>query len=456
MKHWLQPTLVRRVMAALLASFILIWLVLICVQYFDYSSMDRHDHELNGFGADLISTISAVDQQAEVVAVLAATASQIKNMNRRNMVPVDILIQLRDRDNKLLFSSDASGDKVLVGEVGKITGTEFSGQAFRVYRGSTAHWILLIGRTPYPKTWLLTQVVSDLTYYMLFALPLAFLPMWLAVFQGLRPLRDISQTIASRSVDDLSPTGLNPSYVELKPLVGSLDSLLSQLRSKVKRERAFVHEAAHELRTPMAVISAQAHALVHAGLAAERIKAERQLDHAIARSSHLVEQLLQLAKVDNEWSSATELVDVAHEVRQALSLLAMDAIRKELDLSLDAPDEAYLTLDVNAFRSIVHNLVGNAIAYVPASGQIAVGMVMDGTELTLTVADNGPGIPDSQRELVFERFYRGTGHDVAGSGLGLAIVKQACVKLGGRVWIESGIDGRGCKFVVTLLAEADK
>ena len=449
MKHWLQPTLVRRV-KAMLVSFTLIWVVLIGIQYFDYSGTDRQDQELAGFGADLVSTLSTVDRQDEVIAVVAATASQANKMHRRNNVPVTMLIQVRDLNDKLLFASDKSGDKVLHGEIGLISGTEFSGQAFRVYRGDTARWSVLIGRSLYPKAWVLQQITSDLTYYILISLVIALLPMWTIVVHELRPLREVSRAISNRSADDLSPTGLDPVFAELKPLVRSLDDLLGQLRNKVDRENAFVHEAAHELRTPMAVVSAQAHALVHAKLPEERIKAELQLDQAIARSSHLVEQLLQLAKVDSKWKIPEAQVDLAQEVRQAMALLAMDAINKGIDLSLDAPDVAYRTLDINAFRSIVHNLIGNAILYVPADAKIVVGLETSDAMLKLTVADNGPGIPVSQRELVFERFYRGTGHDVAGSGLGLAIVKQACTKLGGQVWIEDGIDGQGCKFVVSL------
>ncbi len=162
----------------------------------------------------------------------------------------------------------------------------------------------------------------------------------------------------------------------------------------------------------------------------------------------LVWQQLQLCRVDGESKGRVATFDAAQELRESLEMIAPEALKKELDLSREAPDALSLNLDLNAFRSIVHNLIGNAVLYVPANGHIAVSLAVDGAYVVLTVADDGPGIAESQRELVFERFYRGTGHDVAGTGLGLAIVKQACTKLGGLVRIESGIGGRGAAFVV--------
>ena len=448
-KQFFRPTLVRRVMSALLIAFALIWLLLLAVPFFSASSSDRHDRELRGFGDDLLTTLEAFENQAEAVAVVAASEAQVNRMHGRANTPRLVLIQLHDLNGKLLYAPQEAKKEVLTGELGGITQVEVEGQTLRVYHTKGKRWSVLVGSTPLPRLWILRRLAGELTFNMFIALPFLLVPLF-AVSQGLRPLREMSEKIDARSADDLSPTGLKPRYAELKPLIHSLDSLLSQLRSKVKRESAFVHEAAHELRTPMAVVSAQAHALVHAPTPIERREAETRLDHAIARASHLVEQLLQLAKVDSDWSQPAQSVDLSQELQQALAMLAPAAMEKNLELSLDAPDSLMHSLELNAFRSILHNLVGNAILYVPAGGHVEVTLAEAGDRLVLGVADDGPGIPEEHRTLVFERFFRGTGHDQPGSGLGLAIVKQASAKLGGLAWVEQGLKGRGCRFVVSL------
>jgi signal transduction histidine kinase len=450
LKQLFRPTLVRRVVSALLIAFALVWLVLLVVQFMGITSQVRHDRELRGFGDDLVTTLEAFENQTEAIAVVAATEAQINRMNRRAQVPILVVIQLKDLQGTLLYSSIESGGEALPGELEKIVDSSIAGSPLRVYQGKGTHWSVLVGRPQFPIYWVLGKLGSDLALYMLIAFPCVLLPLWIAVSQGLKPLREISEQIDARSADDLSPTGMSPRHAELKPLVRSLDSLLNQLRSKVKRESAFVHEAAHELRTPMAVVSAQAHALVHAVQPGERREAEKHLDHAIARASHLVEQLLQLAKVDSDWALPVQSVDITQEIQQALSMLAPAAMEKNLELSLDAPDAMVCAMELNAFRSILHNLVGNAILYVPAEGQVVVTLVEDSERLVLSVADDGPGIPEEHWPLVFERFFRGTGHDQPGSGLGLAIVKQAAAKLGGIAWVEKGFNGVGCKFVVAL------
>jgi len=449
MKQFFRPTLVRRVMSALLIAFALMWLLLLVVQFFSASSPERHERELRGFSDDLVTTLEAFDNQAEAAAVAAASEAQVNRMHTRAKTPRLVLIQLHDLNGNLLYGPQEAHKAVLTGEMGGITQAEYAGQTLRVYHTQGKRWSVLVGSTQLPRLWILGRLAAELTFYMLIAFPFVLVPL-LAVSQGLRPLREISEEIDARSADDLSPTGLTPRYLELKPLIHSLDSLLSQLRSKVKRESAFVHEAAHELRTPMAVVSAQAHALVHAPTPVERREAEARLDHAIARASHLVEQLLQLAKVDSDWSQPAQSVDLTQELQQALAMLAPAAMEKNLELSLDAPDSVVHVLDLNAFRSILHNLVGNAILYVPAGGQVEVTLAVDSNRLVMAVADDGPGIPEEHWPLVFERFFRGSGHDEPGSGLGLAIVKQASAKLGGLAWVEKGLKGRGCKFVVSL------
>ena len=154
------------------------------------------------------------------------------------------------------------------------------------------------------------------------------------------------------------------------------------------------------------------------------------------------------------WTTATRRVASRwtwpRSAQQELALLAPRALAQGLDLGLDAPDALVHPVEPAALRSILHNLVGNAIAYVPRGGSVTVSLARVDGALRLRVTDDGPGIDVALREAVFDRFVRGAGHDVAGSGLGLAIVRQAARRAGGDVVLRDGPGGRGCEFDIRL------
>jgi signal transduction histidine kinase len=239
-------------------------------------------------------------------------------------------------------------------------------------------------------------------------------------------------------------------YAELKPVVTTFNELLNKLRGKVQRERDFVQDAAHELRTPMAVISAQAHVLARAASEAERLQAEGALESAIARASHLARQLLALASLDESRSAPMQRMDLAHLLQTMLAQAMPLARQRCIELSLDAPESLSLESDMAALQSIVMNLIDNGVRYGREGGQLAVTLQNSPDHITLIVADDGPGIPETERTHIFERFVRGSGQDIPGSGLGLAIVKQAVQRLRGSVQIDTGLDGRGVAFVVRI------
>ena len=137
-------------------------------------------------------------------------------------------------------------------------------------------------------------------------------------------------------------------------------------------------------------------------------------------------------------------------MRGALAQAAPQAIARQIELSLDAPDTLPARLDQPPFESIAHNLINNALRYTPHGGNVAVALRHTGAALQLSVQDDGPGIPVSEQQRVFERFYRGAGHAANGSGLGLAIVRQAVLRMGGQVQIGVGVNGKGVGFFVSI------
>ncbi|QLI81553.1 ATP-binding protein [Chitinibacter fontanus] len=137
-------------------------------------------------------------------------------------------------------------------------------------------------------------------------------------------------------------------------------------------------------------------------------------------------------------------------LQKELARVAPLAMGRQIELSLDSPDTLLARIDPNTVQSIVQNLLNNAVLYIHDGDQIEVTLNQTGEHLTLRVADSGPGIAKADQARIFERFYRGAGHDVAGTGLGLAIVAQAVARLGGTIELTSGLLGRGCCFTVIL------
>jgi len=448
----LAPSLRRRVVLALLLAFCLVGAVLATRELARMIDPDQLDRVVADFSRGVMAQLDKTDDPAEARGIVEALESQINRGYAQGHLPTVLAMQLWSRDGTPVHGSSQGVPLPARGPAGS-SRVELQGRTFHVYRAEDARWRIAVAQPEVERGWIVRSVLSDLLTSLAIAFPLVLIPLWVAVSQGLRPLSQLSQRLAARDPDDLSQTGLAPRHAELRPLVQAVDGLLERLRGKVRREHAFVHDAAHELRTPLALISAQAHVLAHAGDAQARADAAARLDDAIARASNLSEQLLRLARFDSQ-APARETMDVARLAQQEVALLAPRAIECGLELGMDAPDTLPWPIELAAFRAILQNLVGNAIRYVPAGGQVAVELAVVDDAMLLGVQDDGHGIDVSQRENVFERFARGAGHDAAGSGLGLAIVRQAARALGGSVRLVDGLPntrgGHGCRFEVRI------
>ena len=451
MRALLAPSLVRRVVLALLFAFGLAFAVLLAVQYRAATDPRNLDRAILEFGRGVLHDLATVDDPAEARGLASGLDSTSNRSYRQLDMPSVLAVQVWDRDGRCVYASTALRDEI----AGAPAGDSMLAQTHRilhVFRESGPRWTVVVGQPEVPRSFVVKMIAADLVHSMLIALPCVLLPLWLAVWQGLGPLRRLSRAVAARDPDDLAPTRLVARHRELRPLVQAIDDLLDRLRAKVRREQAFVHDAAHELRTPMAVISAQVHALAQAPDAPARDEAEARLDDSIARASRLVDQLLALARLDDSQVLRRVSLDVAALAQEELALLVPRALAGGLELSLDGPESLHHPVEVTALRSILHNLVVNAIHYVPRGGQVVVSLAQASHALVLRVADDGPGIAPEARATVFDRFVRGSGHAVAGSGLGLAIVRQAARRSGGDVALRDPASGTGCVFEVTLPA----
>lgn len=445
-----RPTLVRRVILTLLAASVLVWLVLMAFYYWQESGPQAADARQRQRGEAVLLVLSQIKDPAQAQQAVALYTALFDSLYQRAGLPERFLVELTDQQGQSLFSSRPAGTLTLSGKSGEVITGTLNGARYQLFRGETSDWKLLLGEPAAPAGLLLSRISSNLTISVLIAVPLFLLPVWFAVTRGLRPLRRLSAAIAARGPDDLTPLALEVTYAELTPLTNALERLFSQLRARIAREHGFVQDAAHELRTPIAVIAAQAHVMQRADDAKARQDAAAHLDAAIARMSHLIEQLLDLARIDASLVTVAPPLDVAQLLRQELANAAPAAMVRQIELSLEAPDQLSHQLDKQALLSIVQNLLSNALRYIQDGGEVAVELSEHQGRLRLAVADNGPGIAPAEQALVFERFYRVAGTDVAGSGLGLAIVTEAVARLRGTVRLQQGLHGRGCSFIVEI------
>nr|WP_315428210.1 HAMP domain-containing sensor histidine kinase [uncultured Albidiferax sp.] len=452
MKALLTPTLVRRIVAALLLAFALAWCAVATYTYLDFRANVRTHSGLQQAGRGLLDALAGIPRDELAINAVQVTAQQFNAVRRQDsQLPGDLLFQLRSTDGQELFASPPIAGQTLQGVPGQVADTRLNGQAYWLFTGQSGRWQLWMAEPQVSTQWVLQWIFDSLALPFLVAFPFVLVPVWIAATRGLKPLRMLGQAIEQRAAGDLSPLGVVPRYAELTPLVTALEDMLLQLRGKVARERSFVHDAAHELRTPLAVISAQAHVLSRTTDLQARAEASQHLQQAVARGSHLVQQLLELATMDAATHAPAQSVDVADLTRQHLAQATPHAASLGVELILDAPDSLPLALPVALYESVLRNLLDNAVKYAGGAGEVTLTLAWRDGALQLVVADSGPGVPAHEHALVFERFYRGTSASaaVSGTGLGLAIVRQACVRMGGDIALHSR-SGGGCVFVATM------
>ncbi|QPF71975.1 two-component sensor histidine kinase [Roseateles sp. DAIF2] len=285
---------------------------------------------------------------------------------------------------------------------------------------------------------------------LLYSLPFLLFPAWFLLRRGLAPLRRLSREIQRRDSHQLQPLGESP-YAELRPLVVALNRLMARLQLRLQREREFLQDAAHELKTPLAVVEANVEIVEGAALSPVQRLALEQLRLGVRRSSHMVGQLLALARSQGE-RETLELreSDLVTLLCDRIALLDALARRRRISLALEAPERCPLRMHRESLARLVDNLLDNAIKYSPEGSSVLLRLTLDEKGLPrLEVLDQGPGIAADLRPQVFERFFRLPGQEQSGSGLGLAIVEQAAAQNGARVALQDGPQGRGLCAVVS-------
>jgi two-component system sensor histidine kinase QseC len=286
---------------------------------------------------------------------------------------------------------------------------------------------------------------------LLISLPFLVLPAWLSVRLALRPWRRFSEEIESRGPDDLAPLAFGSQYRELRPVSAAVNRLLARVASSLERERSFIADAAHELRTPLAAMRINIDALRgHRDDPRDR----ELLDGLVRsgeRSSRLVAQLLGLMRSDADRPRAAgEAIGLAALAQERLAALGGLARQRQVELELETSTEGMVDGEREGLTSLIDNLVENAIKHAPPGSTVEVGVEQAGADVLLSVEDAGNGISPELRERVFDRFFRAPDQSQPGSGLGLAIVKAVADRHRAGLSLSDGAHGRGLRVVLRM------
>lgn len=269
---------------------------------------------------------------------------------------------------------------------------------------------------------------------------------WTGINRGLKPLRELAQSISQRSARELSPIPDAGVPLEVRSLTNRINDLLQRLASALAAQQRFIENAAHQLRTPLAGLKVQAERALETDDIQSMKPALLHMKNAADRVAHLSTQLLALAKSESVVQGGRELapVDLAALARQCCMDWVPKALERGMELEFDAPRALFVTGDRTLLREVINNLLDNAVRYGQTNGRIVV--QLGGLPLPyLAVEDDGPGIPAGEIDQVVERFYRIPGSPGDGCGLGLAIVKEIAELHAAQVQIGTGSKGTGTR-----------
>jgi two-component system sensor histidine kinase TctE len=300
---------------------------------------------------------------------------------------------------------------------------------------------LAAGSEPAARYGLMSTLLWDFVQ-----LDITLVLVWFGIQLGLRPMKKLREEIARRSALDLRPIDESSVPREIAPVVVTLNRLFQMLRTSVQSQQQFIANTAHQLRTPITGMQAQLDILAAEPAAAPIKSRLATLQEAIRQLAHSANQLLTLARADPaiNVASKNQAVSLKNIAEEVIAKFFDRALLGRIDLGADL-QPATVVADPSLLDDMLSNLVDNALKYTPAGGTVTVTTGERGGKAFVAVEDSGPGIPESERERVKQRFYRLPNSPGHGSGLGLAIVAEVAGLYGASLAIESGAGGAGTR-----------
>lgn len=426
----------RRLLLYILSATVAIWAESTILNYLD----SRREIEAV-FDAQLVQSAKALlllsrHELYEQLSYEAAQGRPPSEMDEQVMgsshpYEQSVAFQIWINGNRLAARSASAPSEPLTDRTDTLTSREIQGAQWRIFAIANPDMGIMVqvGERTERRKQLIDSIALRRILSLLIALPLLAIVIWFGVGQALRPLNRIAREVHARRVDSLDPVGTEqPIPEETKPLVDALNALLLRVKRALDNERRFTADAAHELRTPLAALKTQAQVALQSTSDQERREALRAVITGVNRATHLMAQLLTLARLDPEAQKVKDVamaqVDLCRVAQEILAEMAPRAIEKHIDLGLHEPCTGKAYGNADMLGVLLRNLVENAVRYTPQGGRVEVAISHAEDGPILKVEDSGPGIPENERHKVFDRFYRPVGTSEPGCGLGLSIVQR--------------------------------
>lgn len=438
-----------------ISSVVLLWGLLVgWLQFFYLPSIDddfnRQQQIVTKGFAD---TLGAVTNNPEYFDRIATSLQKMYTDAMENGLEVSYkpFVVIRNQHGEVLYRNS---DKINITD--NITFNELQAQQpnwhFTV-SWNDAHTIeVILGESYFDRKSIIGSPAEGTAIPLLFILGIMLIAIIVTAYFSLRPLRQAATIISSRKPGNLTPIEVKEQYKEIRPIITAINNLMLRVDAANQREKRFMADAAHELRTSIAAVIAQLHLLMQIDNVKEREEIVKDMQAALNRAASLSHQLIDLARLEAEdFSVNKEQINIPTLISHITSLHVPHAISQDIDIELQSPDNVFITTDKLALTTIFTNLLENAIKYSDKKGKIKI-TIRDLSPFgaTITVQDNGRGIPEESRQLIFSRFYRVPGTMETGSGLGLSIVHNLATKIDATIRVTDGLDKKGVGFIIDL------
>lgn len=429
----------RRLLSLLLGGVAVAWVITIIFSFLDarHEIDDLFDAQLVNSAQTLMALTRHELDEGHLDGQIEDIAGEGHKYERR------LRFQIRNEQGQLVLRSNLTPPEVSTAITGFSETHDADGSWHHFGMWNQDHNLhVQVSENSHARNELVQHITFRLLFPALFGLPLIGLWVWLATQRGLSTLNDIASQIASRDPQQLASITPATAPEELRPMLDALNALFQRVETTLQAERRFTADAAHELRTPLAALQAQLQVAQRARNDEEREHSLNQLQGGLHRAAHLIEQMLQLARLDPESGlPAAQPVNLASLAESVCAELGNAIFEKHLDFELNATPDSEVTGQPEWLRVLIRNLVDNAIRYSPTGGQIRVSLKRMENACQLLVSDNGPGIPPAEYEQVLRRFHRLNHGIQGGCGLGLSIVSRIAELHGAQLALEAAAEG---------------
>jgi two-component system sensor histidine kinase QseC len=442
---WRRASLKQRLLVLALMAITLVWLGVTAFTY--HNARKEFDEVLDAHLAQAAALL-VVQSSHELDELETEHAPLLHKYARR------VAFQVWNKEHQLRLHSANAPQQPLASEELGFSDHTIDGHRWRVFStwNESAEFLIQVAERADVRDELARGIAGNMLKPLFISLPLLALLLWIAVARGLRPLDKLTREVEQRAPDNLAALDASSAPREVVPLIERLNRLFTRIEASMQKERRFTADAAHELRTPVAAIKAQAQVARAACSEAERNHA---LDNAILgcdRAAHLIEQLLTLARIDTLGNDVTEVCQLRVVAAEVIAAIAPAALSQHVRLELTEGAEVEARCNSVLIRILLRNLIDNAVRHTQPGTSVWVSITNQQGLASLSVNDNGPGIPEAELARVSERFYRPIGTSASGSGLGLSIVNRIAEIHGASLRIAPQNEGQGLSVTVIFKA----